>query len=175
MPQGEKRGSELDLFDYTYDGNVSAVDGRLCGGLGQLVDGDEGLSNFRLDPQALGLRGYEWVGWKSDAYGQRPLEIVFRFDAVRNFTQLRLHCNNQFSKDVRVFEAATVSFSVGGERYASGPVVEYRYVADNMIEYARSVIVPLENGVGRYVRLWLYFDARWMMISEVQFFSGKYT
>jgi len=41
MRQGDRRGAELDLVDYTYDGAV--VDGgtRLVGGLGQLTDGDQ--------------------------------------------------------------------------------------------------------------------------------------
>jgi len=40
-PAADRRGAELDLVDYTYDGAV--VDGgtRLVGGLGQLTDGDQ--------------------------------------------------------------------------------------------------------------------------------------
>ena len=55
MRQGDRRGSEVDLFDFTYDGNV--VNGYLSGGLGQLVDGSEGHDNFRLDPYDVGHRG----------------------------------------------------------------------------------------------------------------------
>ncbi|KAI4489613.1 hypothetical protein M0802_010974 [Mischocyttarus mexicanus] len=47
MPQGIKRGSEVDLSDRTYDGNEEG--GYLSGGLGQLVDGQKGPDNFRLD------------------------------------------------------------------------------------------------------------------------------
>ena len=56
MRQGERRGSEVDLYDFTYDGTL--IDGNLSGGLGQLVDGDEGQHNFRLDPYEVGKRGY---------------------------------------------------------------------------------------------------------------------
>lgn len=47
MPQGIKRGSEVDLSDRTYDGREEG--GYLSGGLGQLVDGQKGPDNFRLD------------------------------------------------------------------------------------------------------------------------------
>lgn len=47
MPQGVKRGTELDLTDRTYDGREEG--GMLSHGLGQLTDGQKGLDNFRLD------------------------------------------------------------------------------------------------------------------------------
>lgn len=51
MPQGLRRGPELDLTDLTYDGRDEG--GQLSHGLGQLVDGQKGKDNFRLD-----LAGY---------------------------------------------------------------------------------------------------------------------
>jgi len=57
MPQGERRGPEVDLFDFTYDGKVT--DTYLSGGLGQLMDGVEGNSNFRFDPDNSGRKGCE--------------------------------------------------------------------------------------------------------------------
>jgi hypothetical protein len=49
----------------------------------------------------LPCAGYEWVGWKNES-GARPVEIVFEFDRVRNFSAIHLHANNLFSKDVQV-------------------------------------------------------------------------
>lgn len=46
-PQGLRRGPELDLTDRLYDGREEG--GQLAGGLGQLVDGQKGQDNFRLD------------------------------------------------------------------------------------------------------------------------------
>lgn len=46
-PQGARRGLELDLSDRTYDGKEES--GYLSQGLGQLVDGQKGHDNFRLD------------------------------------------------------------------------------------------------------------------------------
>ena len=112
MPQGERRGSDVDLHDFTYDGRVT--DGYLSGGLGQLTDGVEGHHNFRLDPDGWGHKGYEWVGWRNDSSerDRAPglVEIVFEFERVRNFTAVRFHANNMFSKDVRVFRRAVLWF-----------------------------------------------------------------
>ena len=150
MPQGDRRNADLDLYDVTYDGDVtvpptgSDVAGWLSGGLGQLSDGEEGQPNFRLDPRGLGVKGYQWVGWRNDSFSgaSRPprgeasppaapaaaVEMTWKFDAPRNFSALRIHANNMFTRDVRVFRAARVSFSVGGHRFTAPPV-EYLYVA----------------------------------------------
>jgi len=136
MPQGD-----LDLYDVTYDGDVTGSDvtaGWLSGGLGQLADGEEGQPNFRLDPRGLGVKGYQWVGWRNDSFaverrqGERQssstaavVEMTWKFDAVRNFSTVRIHANNMFTRDVRVFRAATASFSVAGHRFTAPPV-EYR-------------------------------------------------
>jgi hypothetical protein len=51
------------------------------------------------------------VGWRNDTVGMagHPVEIVFEFDRVRNFSAMYLHTNNLFSKDVQVSDA----FSTG--------------------------------------------------------------
>jgi len=77
----------MDFYDFTYDGSVS--DARLSGGLGQLTDYEVGDTNFRLDAQNLGRKGYEWVGWRNDSgatsrslSNSRSVNIVFHFDQV---------------------------------------------------------------------------------------------
>jgi discoidin domain receptor family protein 2 len=174
MPQGERRGSEVDLFDYTYDGRVTET--HLTGGLGQLVDGIEGPTNFRFDPDNSGRKGYDWVGWKNDTTELRadPIRIVFEFDHVRNFSGVRFHVNNMFSKEVRVFRKAVLYFSIGppDTPYQKVPVT-FEYMRDPMIEFARNVIVQIPHRIAQTVRVDLYFDAKWMMISEVRFESGE--
>lgn len=50
------------------------------------------------------VAGYEWVGWRNDTLGVsgKPVEMVFEFDTIRNFSSIVLHTNNMFSKDVAV-------------------------------------------------------------------------
>lgn len=91
--QGDSRGTEMDFYDFTYDGSVS--DGQLIGGLGQLTDYEIGSTNFRLDSQNLGRKGYEWVGWRNDSSSRslsdsRRVYIVFHFDQVLRHAVLNL-------------------------------------------------------------------------------------
>ncbi|XP_046560812.1 discoidin domain-containing receptor 2-like [Haliotis rubra] len=168
MPQGDRRGSEVDLYDFTYDGIIKNK--YLKDGLGQLTDGDEGHTNFRSDKKGLGVKGFEWVGWKNDSASMKPITIVFKFEHVRNFSKIMIHCNNLYSKEVRVFRKAIVHFSIGG-KYYPGPPVRYNFVRDDYFEDARQVMIRLENKVAKYIKMELYFEARWIMISEVSFES----
>lgn len=169
MPQGERRGSEVDLFDYTYDGRSTST--YLSGGLGQLTDGAEGQNNFRLDPDTVGKKGYQWVGWKNETADRPPVQIVFEFEKVRNFSSVRFHCNNMFSKDVRVFRRAVIFFGLTASAYQEQPFV-FDYMRDTLIEYARYSIIAIPHRVGRFVKVELHFDAKWLLISEVHFESG---
>ena len=54
------------------------------------------------------------------------------------------------------------------------PMCRCRYMRDSLMEYARTAVIPLQHGVGRYVRVQLEFDAKWMLVSEVQFDSGTW-
>ena len=79
------------------------------------MDGVEGNSNFRFDPDNSGRKGYDWVGWKNDSSSgtggevrRPPVQIVFQFDRVRNFSSVWFHSNNLFSKDIRAFRKATL-------------------------------------------------------------------
>ena len=62
------------------------------------------------------IKGYEWVGWRNDSdNGEGPVEIIFKFDHVRNFSAVTINCNNYFNKNVRVFKLVNVFFSIGGK------------------------------------------------------------
>jgi discoidin domain receptor family member 2 len=139
------------------------------------------------------VQGYDWVGWTNDSaslivvqslsgsLSAPAVEMSFRFDGLRNFTSVTLHCNNMYSRDVRVFRSAHPAVSRDGitftpvEPYVTAPVTEPsgggRSGATSP-EAVRDVTVPLHGAIGRYVRLKLEFNARWMLISEVEFNSG---
>ena len=172
MRQGDKRGAEVDFFDFTYDGIISQ--NYLHDGLGQLTDGEEGDTNFRLDTQNLGIKGYEWVGWKNDTLiDPGPVEILFKFNTFRNFSSVMLHCNNYYTKDNRVFKTAVIYYSIGG-KYFKQKKDKFYFIRDTVVEYARNVYIKLDNIIARYIKLQLYFDSKWVLISEVQFESSKY-
>ncbi|XP_030766218.1 epithelial discoidin domain-containing receptor 1-like [Sitophilus oryzae] len=176
-PQGVRRGSDLDLSDRTYDG--AEENGQLSNGLGQLVDGQRGRDNFRLDWNGLG-KGYEWVGWRNDTSGWSglPLEILFEFDRVRNFSAAHLYTNNLFTKDVQVFSHARAFFSFNGHKFSPEPVY-FSYMPDLVMEHSRNVTIKLHQRIGKYLKLQLYFASRWILLSEVSFdsivVSGNFT
>ena len=85
MRQGDTRGSEVDFFDFTYDG--SNDNGWLSGGLGQLVDLEQGDTSFRYDKYAIGKKGYEWVAWKNDTFNTPPVTFLFKVDIDSIFHQ----------------------------------------------------------------------------------------
>ena len=58
--------------------------------------------------------------------------------------------------------------------FQSQPVV-YEYMRDTLIDFARNVIIPIPHRIGRTIRVELYFDAKWLMISEVRFESGEHS
>ncbi|XP_034472140.1 discoidin domain-containing receptor 2 [Drosophila innubila] len=167
IPKGVQRGMEIDLSDKTYDGQEEAD--RFVNGLGQLVDGQRGKDNFRMDINGFG-KGYEWIGWRNDTLFGRPVEITFEFETVRNFSAVIIHTNNMFSKDVQVFVHAKVFFSIGGRQF-NGEPVQFSYMPDQVLDHARDVTIKLHHRLGRYLQLHLYFAARWMMLSEITFIS----
>lgn len=67
---------------------------------------------------------------------------------------------------------AELFFSIGGVYYLTDPV-KYEFQRDTVMDYNHEVKIDLKQNIGKYVKTKLYFDAKWMMISEVQFFSGE--
>ena len=71
-----------------------------------------------------------------------------------------------------MFSHAQVLYSITGEHYEEQRNIDFVYVADRIFEKARNVTIRAE-GTGKFVKLRLYFSMRWIMISEVDFTSGK--
>ncbi|XP_050300890.1 discoidin domain-containing receptor 2-like [Anthonomus grandis grandis] len=164
MPQGDKRGSNWEFYDIGYDGDWEGHE--LKNGLGQLIDGNFGRDDFKTDL----YDGQSWVGWKNDTR-HKPIEIKFEFDKVREFSAVHIFCNNQFTKEVQVFSVAKVLFSIGGRRFNRGEPITYEYVEDRIFENARNISIKLHHRVGKYVKLQLFFAAKWIMVSEISFES----
>ncbi|XP_018324975.1 epithelial discoidin domain-containing receptor 1 [Agrilus planipennis] len=165
MPQGDKRGSNWEFYDATYDGHWDGDE--LRHGLGLLTDGKFGRSDFK---ESFNDNSQLWVGWKNDTHLTKPIEIKFEFDKVREFSAVHIYCNNQFNKDVQIFSQAKVFFSIGGKRYKGEPIT-FDYIEDKIFEDARNVTIKLHHRVGRFVKIQLFFGARWILISEISFDS----
>ncbi|KAE8291198.1 Discoidin domain-containing receptor 2 [Larimichthys crocea] len=98
IPDGHQmiyRGLDVYFNDSVYDG-ASAE--RLTKGLGQLTDGTWGLDDFLHSHIYSMWPGYDYVGWNNKSFPKGYVETIFEFDHVRNFTSMKVHCNNMFSR-----------------------------------------------------------------------------
>uniref|UniRef100_A0A3Q2XFP4 Discoidin domain receptor tyrosine kinase 2 n=1 Tax=Hippocampus comes TaxID=109280 RepID=A0A3Q2XFP4_HIPCM len=155
------RGLDVYLNDSVYDG-ASAE--KMTKGLGQLTDGTWGLDDF-LHSRMYGMwPGYDYVGWSNRSSPKGYVEMTFEFDHIRNFTSV--HCNNMFSRGVRMFRQATCYFR-SGSNWESDPVT-FRPPVDSVSQSARFVTVPLGDHTAIAIKCRFHFNDLWMLLSGVQ-------
>uniref|UniRef100_A0A673JPD6 receptor protein-tyrosine kinase n=1 Tax=Sinocyclocheilus rhinocerous TaxID=307959 RepID=A0A673JPD6_9TELE len=165
-PAGQQmsfRGQQIYLNDTVYDGAIK--------GLGQLTDGSWGLDDFTKS-QVYGVwPGYDYVGWINSSFPGGSVEMTFEFDRVRNFTSMKVHCNNMYTWGVKMFRQAVCYFRTDSD-WEPNPVV-FKPKADNISPSARFVTVALGNRMASAIRCRFAFNDIWMMFSEIAFQSGN--
>ncbi|KAM4662872.1 discoidin domain-containing receptor 2-like [Discoglossus pictus] len=173
IPEGEVYSSPghpvAYLNDSTYDGFLEKR--RLYGGLGQLTDGVLGLDDFSQSLQYRVWPGYDYVGWRNESASKGFVEIEFNFDRPRNFTSMKVHCNNMFSMGVKIFQKAECLFKSRLLAEWEPEPVYIDMVLDDKNPSARFVTLPLRQRVGSAILCRFYFADTWMMISEISFQS----
>jgi hypothetical protein len=168
IPQGDRRSFDMDFSDKTYDSSSA-------NGLGQLIDGEIGSDDIRLDTQSWGLRGFEWVGWKKTIKNRTFVQLKFNFDSIRNFTEIRFHTNNMFSKDVEQFRRINITTYIN-ENFLENKQILIELSDDRQSEQARWINIPIKEQLAKIIFIELTFgNANWMLISEVQFISNDVT
>jgi len=165
MAQGR---TDINSFgDNTYDGNYIPSTNMLINGLGQLSDGITGTEEISV------IDGRQpWVGWSNDT--GRYISIKFQFDSIRQINRVTIHTNNLFSKEILIFKSAIISFSLNNDETNYSNSVIYQHIRDDIFEIARPILIELNNHIGKFVRLDLYFDSKWLLISEITFDSQIY-
>ncbi|XP_062873692.1 discoidin domain-containing receptor 2 [Trichomycterus rosablanca] len=158
------------LNDSTYDGVQERR--RLLGGLGQLTDGAIGQDDFTRARQQMPWPGYDYVGWRNDSLGPGYIEMEFQFDRQRNFTSMKVHSNNMFSRGVKVFSSVSCRFKSRLISQWELEPVEFWTVLDDRNPSARYVTVPLERRLATAIRCRFFFADTWMMFSEISFQSA---
>ncbi|XP_036841487.1 discoidin domain-containing receptor 2 isoform X3 [Oncorhynchus mykiss] len=173
-PAGQEmtyRGLDVHLNDSVYDGSMGLQSVGMEEGLGQLTDGTWGLDDF-LHSHVYGVwPGYDYVGWTNESFPKGYVEMTFEFDRVRNFTSMKVHCNNMFSRGVRMFRQASCYFRTSELDWESQPV-SLRLPVDQVSQSARFITVPLGDRMASAIKCRFAFNEAWMMISEVAFQSG---
>ncbi|KAL7980913.1 hypothetical protein Chor_002067 [Crotalus horridus] len=175
MPEGETMVAPGNLIVYLNDSIYDGYQERkfLHGGLGQLTDGVLGLDDFTKSHQYRVWPGYDYIGWRNDSLRNGILEMEFQFDHQRNFTSMKVHCNNMFSKGVKIFERVECLFKPQLTAEWDPQPVGLDTVLDDKNPSARFVTVPFNHHVGKAILCHFYFADTWMMISEVSFQSAS--
>ncbi|CAF4084609.1 unnamed protein product [Adineta steineri] len=165
MPQGR---TDINSFgDDTYDGKYLPSKNMLINGLGQLSDGITGSEEISI------IDGRQpWIGWSNET--STYIRIKFQFDTIRQINRVKIHTNNLFSKEILIFKTAIISFSNDNDEKNYSNKISYQHNRDDIFEIARPVLIELNNHIGKFVRLDLYFDSKWLLISEITFDSQIY-
>ncbi|KAM4641034.1 discoidin domain-containing receptor 2 isoform 2-T2 [Discoglossus pictus] len=170
-PSGQQfllpEGQAIYLNDTIYDG---AVGYSMTEGLGQLTDGVSGLDDFTLTHEYHMWPGYDYVGWSNESFTNGYVEIMFEFDRIRNFTTMKVHCNNMFTKGVKIFKEVQCFFRSEANEWEANSISSL-LVLDDVNPSARYVTVQLYNRMARAIKCQYYFADIWMMFSEITFQS----
>lgn len=160
------KNQHVYLNDSVYDG---AILHSMTEGLGQLTDGMCGLDDFTFSHVYKVWPGYDYVGWTNESFPSGYVEIMFEFDRIRNFTTMKVHCNNMVSQRVRVFQKVVCYFRSESDWEATP--VSFSPVMDDLNPSARFVTVSLNNHMASAIKCQYYFSDLWMMFSEITFQS----
>uniref|UniRef100_A0A8C6VRU1 receptor protein-tyrosine kinase n=1 Tax=Naja naja TaxID=35670 RepID=A0A8C6VRU1_NAJNA len=169
MPEGETMVAPgnpiVYLNDSIYDGHQERK--LLHGGLGQLTDGVLGLDDFTKSHQYRVWPGYDYIGWRNDSCQNGAVEMEFHLPIF----QRDVHCNNMFSKGVKIFERVECLFKPQLIAEWDPQPVGLDTVLDDKNPSARFVTIPFNHHIGKAILCRFYFADTWLMISEVSFQS----
>ncbi|CAH8488695.1 unnamed protein product [Schistosoma rodhaini] len=146
----------------------------LTGGLGLLMDKQyfEGNLPEKIDSSSSSPVVVGWFRRKPTTNPYGRITMLFKFDQARNFSQIRIHTLNSLDY-IALFRRISVQFSNGG-RYFDRiyPPVVVDIHRDIYNSKPRWVPIDLGFRIGRYLRITLWFDYDWIVISEVTFESS---
>jgi hypothetical protein len=162
MPQGR---TDINSFgDNTYDGKYIPSTNMLINGLGKLSDGITGTEEISV------IDNHQpWIGWSNET--NKYIRLNFQFDSIRQINRVTIHTNNLFSKEIFIFKTAMISFSVNTNEKNFSNTIIYQHNRDDIFEIARPILIELNNHLAKYVQIDLYFDSKWLLISEITFDS----
>ncbi|XP_071032049.1 epithelial discoidin domain-containing receptor 1-like isoform X2 [Oncorhynchus clarkii lewisi] len=166
-------GSPVYLNDSTYDGSVES--GVQFGGLGQLFDGVLGGNDFTETKELRVWPGYDYLGWSREALGQGSVDIEFHFEKTRSFHTMQVHSNNRHTQGVRVFSKVDCQFKPGLLLPWSSPPLSLAVPLEDLKDpSSRPISLPLGGRPAQILRCQFAFADRWMLISEISFYSEPY-
>ncbi|CAL8247419.1 unnamed protein product [Lota lota] len=166
-------GMPVYLNDSTYDGGLEQ--GMQFGGLGQLCDGVLGEDDFCETKELRVWPGYDYLGWSRDMLGQGGVNIEFHFEKPRVFHAMQVHSNNRHTQGVRVFNRVECLFKPTLLQEWSSPALVLAVPLEDLKDpSSQPISLPLGAQTAQILRCTFFFADRWLLISEISFFSEPY-
>ncbi|XP_039535348.1 epithelial discoidin domain-containing receptor 1 isoform X3 [Pimephales promelas] len=163
-------GSPVYLNDSIYDGSKEA--GVMFGGLGQLCDGVLGGNDFMESKELRVWPGYDYVGWNRDSLAQPTVDIEFHFEKTRVFHTMQVHSNNRHTQGVRVFSEVVCEFKASLLSPWAEPALSLQVPLSDLHDpSSRTISLPLGGQPAQILRCRFAFSDRWLLISEISFYS----
>uniref|UniRef100_A0A8C1NC99 receptor protein-tyrosine kinase n=1 Tax=Cyprinus carpio TaxID=7962 RepID=A0A8C1NC99_CYPCA len=167
-------GSPVYLNDSVYDGSKEA--GVMFGGLGQLCDGVLGGNDFMESKELRVWPGYDYVGWNQETLGQPTVDIEFHFEKTRVFHTMQVHSNHRHTQHVRVFNEVVCEFKASLLSPWAEPALSLQVPLSDLHDpSSRTISLPLGGQPAQILRCRFSFSDRWLLISEISFYSSMNT
>ena len=170
MPVGQKtKNGKVEYKDTNYTGVI--INDFYKNGTGILTDGKFGPADAKSGKK--GERGKGWVGWNNTK--REYIDIVFEFSDVRKFKDVTLTVNVDKKRDHAVFNKSQIFFASTKDDFSGTSFLKYcprsNGTQDN--PYNANVTLSLCENTARFIKLRLYFGGIWLLITEINFNSGR--
>ncbi len=167
MPVGQTTlNGKMHYKDTPYNGVIT--NGFYKDGTGILTDGKFGPVD------AKSLKGEGWVGWNST--NSQHIDIIFEFSGVLKFKNVTLTMNVDKKRSNAVFNRLQIFFASTKDGFSDTSFLQYTCCPRNFQAqdnpYNANVTLPLCENTARFIKLQLYFGAKWLLITEISFNSG---
>ncbi|XP_053970588.1 uncharacterized protein LOC128872175 isoform X1 [Hylaeus volcanicus] len=166
-PKGSTPGpGGCNVEDSSYDGTERDTESFLVNGLGQLTDGILGDVAEILTASTIGTN---WVGWTN----RDVVQLIFEFQELREFENCSLHVARLPELEIEPFSTLRIWFSTDGENYQADSEVTETLSIDASSATNDGILtsIALQSKIGRFVKLELSFGAKWLLLSEITFYT----
>jgi hypothetical protein len=86
---------------------------------------------------------------------------------------MTIHANNYYPKNIYMFRSITIEYLNNNNELINNhsSIITYNNQHDDQYEMARAIMIDLKNNIASKLKIHLYFDGNWILISEITFDS----
>ena len=101
------------------------------------------------------------------------MTLIFEFKTVREFDYVTITSHNLAQSGITPFTQMLAYFSIEGKKFHPRYVKTVNKMEATRLEGSVNITQTLEGRVGRFVKLELYFENKWLLLSEIRFSSKE--